>query len=94
MPAKHKQVDALFELLTRETKLAIFGDKNNRDEVLSEIIVTLTDWLNDIWSTVYEHRLQYRRAHACLLFVAESLKHLDEGAGARCVPTMLLIAAR
>ncbi|KAH6890077.1 hypothetical protein BKA70DRAFT_875343 [Coprinopsis sp. MPI-PUGE-AT-0042] len=81
---KQKQVDALFELLTRETKLAIFGDKNTRDEVLSEIIVTLTDWLNDIWSTVYEHRLQYRRAHTCLLFVAESLKHLDEGAGARC----------
>ncbi|KAH6884708.1 hypothetical protein BKA70DRAFT_1339328 [Coprinopsis sp. MPI-PUGE-AT-0042] len=53
---KQKQVDALFELLTRETKLAIFGDKNTRDEVLSEIIVTLTDWLNDIWSTVYEHR--------------------------------------
>ena len=82
---KQREIESLFDRLQRESKLAVFGDKDNRDEVLSEIIATLTEWLNVIWTNVYEHRLQYRRAHACLLFVAESLKHLDEGAGSRCV---------
>ncbi|KAG2014225.1 hypothetical protein CC2G_011062 [Coprinopsis cinerea AmutBmut pab1-1] len=81
---KHKQMDMLFEVLAKESKLSLFGDRSNREEVLAEIVVTLTSWLGDIWRTVYEYRTNFNLAHRCLLFVSDSLKQLDEGAGSRC----------
>ncbi|TFK24234.1 hypothetical protein FA15DRAFT_641393 [Coprinopsis marcescibilis] len=79
-----KQIDTLFDSLAKESKLSVFPERSIREQVLEEIIRTLTSWLNDIWTTVYENHGDFKRAHACLLFVAESMEHLDEGSGSRC----------
>lgn len=75
---KRKEVNALLDLLNREVKLsAMLGDRSRREEIISEIIQSLTGWLNDVWSAFYEHRVQYAQAHACLLFVSEVVGQLD-----------------
>jgi hypothetical protein len=52
-------------------------ERSTRSEILEEIIDSLLDWLNDIWSVVYEHNVNFSLAHSCLLFVAESLVQLS-----------------
>ncbi|KAF6743046.1 hypothetical protein DFP72DRAFT_755938, partial [Ephemerocybe angulata] len=84
---KRKQVNAMVDLFTRESKMSMFGERTRREEVVSEIMETLTGWLGDVWSAFYEHRVQYSTAHHCLLYVAEVLNQLEAApspAGCKC----------
>lgn len=38
-----------------------------------ELIDSLTSWLNDIWSVVYEYHDNYNLAHRCLSLTMEVL---------------------
>lgn len=78
---KRKQVNALMDELNRDAKSAFIKERSNRDELLFELIDSLTSWLNAIWSVAYEHNVNFVHAHSCLLFVADVFTQLFESAG-------------
>ena len=67
---KKKEIDTLFDGLQKDSKISI-TERSNRQELLEELFDSLTSWLSDIWSLVYEHHFGYIYAHTCLLFVAD-----------------------
>lgn len=76
--AKRKQIDSLIDELARDAKNSFIKERSNREELLSEIVHCLVSWLNDVWSLVYEHNVNFMVAHNCLIFVAEALMQLSE----------------
>ncbi|KAF8075827.1 hypothetical protein FPV67DRAFT_1776479 [Lyophyllum atratum] len=71
LKSKKKEFNHLMNALIRDSKIAITKDRSIRDELLGELVDSLTSWLNDIWSAVYEFRDNYAQAHACLLLAAD-----------------------
>lgn len=67
----------MFNELAKDAKTSFIKERSNGKEILEEIIDSLVDWLNDIWTVVYEHNVNFSLAHSCLLFVAESLGQLS-----------------
>ncbi|KAF9558412.1 hypothetical protein CPC08DRAFT_709643 [Agrocybe pediades] len=89
---KRMQISSLFDDLSRDSKTSFIRERSNRDELLGEVVHSLTNWLNDIWSVVYEHNVNYSMAHTCLLFVADALTQLSDTAslgGCKCPLTNL-----
>ncbi|KAH9483193.1 hypothetical protein JR316_0005297 [Psilocybe cubensis] len=84
---KKRQINGLLDQLIRDAKISFIKERSNREELLSEIIHTLTGWLSDIWTVVYEHNVNFDIAHQCLVFVAEALAQLSESSslgGCKC----------
>lgn len=77
--AKAIEVNALLDELRRDAKRAFVKERSNKGELLNETIDSLTDWLNEIWSVVYEHNVDFMHAHKCLLFVADTLDRIGNG---------------
>ena len=75
--AKRKEVTWLLDELAKDAKISFIKERSTRSEILEEIIDSLLDWLNDIWSVVYEHNVNFSLAHSCLIFVAEALGQLS-----------------
>lgn len=63
--------------LSKDTKRSYVMDSSNRNELLDEIVASLASWMNDVWSVVYEHNVDFAQAHSCLLFVCATLERLD-----------------
>jgi hypothetical protein len=81
LQGKKKEVKFLLGELRKDLKRSFIKDRSNKDELLAEIIDTLVNWLNDIWSVVYEYSVNFARAHSCLLFIADVLDQLDDTQG-------------
>ncbi|TFK53302.1 hypothetical protein OE88DRAFT_1696189 [Heliocybe sulcata] len=81
LKSKKEEVNALLDELERDTKRSFVKGRSIRDELLSEIVDSLTDWLNDIWIVVYEYKVNFEDAHRCLLFAAGVLDHLCNSRG-------------
>ncbi|GLB45926.1 hypothetical protein LshimejAT787_3900020 [Lyophyllum shimeji] len=84
---KQKEVNGLLDALNKDSKVTITKESSNREELLAEVVDSLTGWLSDIWSTVYEFREHYSLAHACLLFAADvssSLVDMPVPGGCKC----------
>ncbi|KZT13272.1 uncharacterized protein LAESUDRAFT_669733 [Laetiporus sulphureus 93-53] len=77
--SKRIEVNALLDELHRDAKRSFVKERSQRHELLNEIVDSLTDWLNDIWSVVYEHNVNFVQAHKCLLFIAGTLEHISSG---------------
>ena len=75
LKGKKKEINTLFDGLQKDSKISI-KERSNRQELLEELFDSLTSWLNDIWSLVYEHHFGYAHAHTCLLFVADVVAKL------------------
>nr|GAT47193.1 predicted protein [Mycena chlorophos] len=73
MRAKKREINGLVDELVRDAKRSIVRERSRRDELMQEIVDSMVDWLNDIWSVVYEHRVNFEEAHRCLLFLGETL---------------------
>ncbi|KAF5372000.1 hypothetical protein D9615_008131 [Tricholomella constricta] len=87
LKSKKKEVNFLMQALSRDAKTAMTKERSNREELLAEVVDSLTDWLSDIWSVVYEFRDSYLQAHVCLLFVADvstTLADLPGLGGCKC----------
>ncbi|KAJ6465960.1 hypothetical protein C8R47DRAFT_46096 [Mycena vitilis] len=86
LKGKMKEINGLLDELSRDSKRAIVRERSNREELLSEIVDSMLNWLNDIWTVVYEHNVYFKQAHACLLFIAEVLGTLNTvpGFGGQC----------
>lgn len=76
--AKKRQINGLLDQVIRDAKISFIKERSNREELLSEIIHSLTGWLNDIWTVVYVHCVNFDIAHQCLVFVADALAQLSE----------------
>jgi hypothetical protein len=76
--AKKKQIHKLLNELARDAKISFIKERSNREELLTEIVHSLMNWLNDIWSIVYEHNVNFALAHTCLLFTSDALVQLAE----------------
>ncbi|KAJ7123199.1 hypothetical protein C8R44DRAFT_785527 [Mycena epipterygia] len=81
LKGKKKETYILLAELSRDSKRAIVRERSNREEVLAEIVDSMVNWLNHIWSVVYEYNVLFEEAHACLLFVAEVLSTLNSTPG-------------
>lgn len=77
LKGKKKELYGLLDDLARDSKRAIVRERSNREELLAEIVDSMLNWLNDIWTVVYEYNVNFDQAHACLLFVAEILSTLN-----------------
>ncbi|KAJ7476955.1 hypothetical protein B0H11DRAFT_2234915 [Mycena galericulata] len=73
LKAKKREINCLLDELSRDSKRAIVRERSNREELLAEIVDSMVNWLNDIWTVVYEYNVLFEEAHACLLFIAEVL---------------------
>lgn len=62
--------------LNKDSKRSYVTDSTYKPEILNEIIASLTDWLSDIWSVVFEHKSGFQLGHECLLFVCSTLARL------------------
>lgn len=63
--------------LLKDTKRSYVVDSSNRAEILEEIVGSLAMWMNDVWTVVYEHNVDFAQAHDCLLFVSATLERID-----------------
>ncbi|PBK65574.1 hypothetical protein ARMSODRAFT_960944 [Armillaria solidipes] len=87
LQGKKKEINSLLADLTRDAKCSFVKDRSNRDELLTEIIDSISVWLSTIWVVIYEHCVHFRQAHQCLLFIADVLERLDDGSrvgGCQC----------
>lgn len=91
LKAKKLEIQQLLDALNRDTKRAFIKERSNKDALASEIIDSLTDWLNDIWIVVYEFKANFLLAHSCLLFVATTLAELSERTGCNCIYNNLYV---
>ncbi|EPQ59835.1 hypothetical protein GLOTRDRAFT_136589 [Gloeophyllum trabeum ATCC 11539] len=78
---KRKEVNALLDELEKDMKRSFVKGRSIRDELLSEIVDSLTDWLNDIWSIIYEYKVDFEEAHRCLVYAASVLEDLSSSRG-------------
>lgn len=59
LKAKQQEIQQLQDALNKESKRAFIKEHSNKDELASEIVDSLTDWLNDIWTIVYEFQANF-----------------------------------
>jgi len=76
LKGKKKEVNLLLACLQKDSKISI-AERSNRRELLEELFDSLTNWLSDIWSVVYEHNFGYLHANTCLLFVLDVISKLE-----------------
>ncbi len=74
--AKKHEVGNLIMELSKDAKRSFVMDTSNKPELYEENIETLTSWLNDIWSVVYEQSVYFTLAHECLLFVGSTVDRI------------------
>ncbi|KAH9949186.1 hypothetical protein B0H21DRAFT_157497 [Amylocystis lapponica] len=93
LKAKKNEISALLEELHKDAKRSFVKERSNKSELLNEAVASLTNWLNDIWSVVYEHNVSFMHAHKCLLFVAGTLEHISSGrSGCKCAFTNMYVS--
>jgi hypothetical protein len=78
LKAKKAEVDLLLKELGKDSKRSFVMDVSSRNEILNEIIASMTDWLNDLWCIAYEHKVQFEIVHESLLFTHSSLTRLAD----------------
>ncbi|KAH0839332.1 hypothetical protein J3R83DRAFT_14 [Lanmaoa asiatica] len=81
LKAKKAEIAALLLELSRDSKRSLIKERSHREQLLSEAVDSLAQWLNDIWKVVFEFRTNFRVAHACLLFACDALDQIGNGCG-------------
>jgi hypothetical protein len=67
--------------------------RSAREKLFEETIDSLSTWVNDIWSVIFEYQTNFHLAHQCLLFAAEILGRMYAPHG-RCVLLNFLLNYR
>ncbi|EIN04289.1 hypothetical protein PUNSTDRAFT_93003 [Punctularia strigosozonata HHB-11173 SS5] len=90
--AKKNEVNDLLDELERDAKRSFVRDRSNKEEILSEVVNSLVEWLNKVWSVAYEHKTNFAQAHGCLLFAADVLDHIaNSRGGCKCSFTNMFV---
>ncbi|KAG7097573.1 hypothetical protein E1B28_004910 [Marasmius oreades] len=74
---KKAEINVLLVDLKSPSPVSSFHAKR---DILEEVIVSLTNWFEEIWQTVYEWKSGFEDAHRCLLYardVLEKIRQLD-----------------
>jgi hypothetical protein len=84
---KKREIRALLDEVARESKRGFVrdggagGGGGGRDRLVVEIIDSLTDWLGDIWSVVYEYKVNFevrpRLPCFCYLYIYIRSSHMN-----------------
>lgn len=65
LKSKKLEIKQLLDALNKDSKRAFLKERSNKDAIASEVIDSLTDWLNDIWSVVYEFKANFSASQFC-----------------------------
>ncbi|KAI0368417.1 hypothetical protein BV20DRAFT_462175 [Pilatotrama ljubarskyi] len=79
LKSKQREVNALLDELHRDSKRSFVKERSRRTELVEQTVESVITWLNDIWSIVYEHHVDFMLAHRCLLFVVNVLDQIAHG---------------
>lgn len=75
--AKKVELSVMLDELSRDIKRAfVMEGPASRFELLTESVASLASWLGDIWTVSYEHQIDFKLAHDCLLFVDQTLERI------------------
>ncbi|OBZ65496.1 hypothetical protein A0H81_14617 [Grifola frondosa] len=92
LKAKKIEIDALLDELHKDAKRSFVKERSHKHELLNETVESLTNWLSDIWSVVYEYNVDFIQAHRCLVFIVTTLDHISSArSGCRCSFTQMYI---
>ncbi|KAH9887674.1 hypothetical protein C8Q73DRAFT_839406 [Cubamyces lactineus] len=92
LKSKQREVNALLDELHRDAKRSFVRERSHRTELIEQTVESVTTWLNDIWRLVYEHNVDFTRAHRCLLFAVNVLDQIAHGrARCRCAFTNMYV---
>jgi hypothetical protein len=81
LPSKRRELTRLLEELERDAKRAFMKERSNVEEILYEIVDSLTNWIGDIWTTAFEYRIHFSLVHDCLLFTVGILDRIAKTRG-------------
>lgn len=59
LKAKKLEIKQLLDAFNKDAKRSFIQEHSNKDTLASEVIDSLTDWLNDIWIVVYEFQANF-----------------------------------
>ncbi|KAI0269337.1 hypothetical protein BC834DRAFT_624032 [Gloeopeniophorella convolvens] len=75
--AKRTELEGMLSELEKDQKLSSYiRDRSVRVQLLEEIMDSLSTWVNDIWTVVFEYRTNFRLGHQCLLLAAETVNRM------------------
>jgi hypothetical protein len=83
--AMRMELEQLLSDIERDRKQAQYiKERSAHETLLEETIDSLSTWVNDIWSVIFEYQTNFHLAHQCLLLAAEILGRMYAPLG-RCV---------
>lgn len=75
--AKRTELEGLLNEIERDQKQSLYiKERSTREKLIEETIDSLSTWVNDIWSVIFEYQTNFRMAHQCLLLQAEILRRM------------------
>jgi len=75
--AMRTELEQLLNDIERDQKQAQYiKERSAREKLFEETIDSLSTWVNDIWSVIFEYQTNFRLAHQCLLLAAEILSRM------------------
>ena len=81
LKAKEKEINVILDELRRDSKRSLVKEPSDKDELLAEAIDSLINWVNKIWSVVYEHNTNFLYAHSCLMYAVKVLEEIGSSRG-------------
>ncbi|KAI0052665.1 hypothetical protein FA95DRAFT_1553324 [Auriscalpium vulgare] len=90
LQAKQAELHGLLLELDRDAKRYLVKERSIREDLLDELIDSLSGWMSDIWSVVYEYQTNFKLAHQCLLLAADTIAKVALPAGGCKCATMNL----
>jgi plasmid maintenance system killer protein len=89
--ALRTELEQLLNDIERDRKQAQYiKERSAREKLFEETIDSLSTWVNDIWSVIFEYQTNFCLAHQCLLLAADVLGRMYAPHG-RCVLLNLLL---
>lgn len=74
--AKRAELVDLLDELQRDGKRSFMKERSNFNEILHEIVDSLTNWMGSIWSTAFEYRTNFALVHECLMLISRTLERV------------------
>ena len=75
--AKRTELEGLLSDMERDQKQSQYiKERSTRKLLFEETIDSLSTWVNDIWSVIFEYQTNFRLAHQCLLLAAETVHRM------------------
>jgi hypothetical protein len=75
--SKRTELEGLLNEIERDQKQSLYiKERSEREQLFEETMDSLSNWVNDIWSVIFEYQTNFRLAHQCLILAAEMLRRM------------------